>query len=208
MDDALSRLQGLIQALPSGLQDHLHRTRDTALEMAARHNVDSHKVELAALGHDLLRATTDHQLLAEARSVGLTVHPVEQQVPILLHGPLAAQRLRHLGIITDPEVLEAIHWHSTACPGMGRIGLVVFLADKLDPHKARRYRWLQQLAETAKESLETAAVEYLTREMALLLKAGSLLHPASVEARNHLLLLVSKPPGDGGRQHPEPDGGP
>jgi len=76
----------------------------------------------------------------------------------------------------------------------------VFLADKLDPHKARRYRWLQQLAETAKESLEIAAAEYLTREMAALLKAGSLLHPASVEARNHLLLLSSKPPGDGARQ--------
>ncbi len=197
MDDALSRLQGLIQALPSGLQDHLHRTRDTALELASRHNVDSRKVELAALGHDLLRATADHQLLVEARAVGLTVHPVEERVPILLHGPLAAQRLRHLGIITDAEILEAIRWHSTACHGMGRVGLVVFLADKLDPMKARRYPWLKRLGETAKESLEAAAVDYLTREIALLLKAGSLLHPASVEARNYLLSRASKPPGDG-----------
>ena len=195
MDDAISRLQGLIQALPSGLQDHLHRTRDTALELATRHNVDARKVELAALGHDLLRAASDRELLEQALTIGLTVHPVEERVPILLHGPLAAQRLRHLGIIADAEVLEAIQWHSTACPGMGRVGLVVFLADKLDPMKARRSHWLKRLAATARESLETAAAEYLTREIALLLKAGSLLHPASVEARNYLLLLASQPPG-------------
>ena len=194
MDDALSRLQGLIQALPSGLQDHLHRTRYTAVDLASRHNVDARKVELAALGHDLLRATSDGELLEQSRSIGLDVHPVEQQVPILLHGPLAAQRLRHLGVITDAEVLEAIQWHSTACPGMGRVGLVVFLADKLDPVKAIRSPWLKRLAATARESLETAAAEYLTREMTLLLKSGSLLHPASVEARNYLLLEARRPP--------------
>ncbi len=163
-----------------------------ALELASRHNVDSRKVELAALGHDLLRATPDRELLEQARATGHDVHPVEEQVPILLHGPLAAQRLRHLGIITDVEVLEAIQWHSTACPGMGNVGLVVFLADKLEPVKARRSPWLMGLAETAKESLETAAADYLTREIALLLKSGSLLHPASVEARNYLLLQAGQ----------------
>lgn len=194
MDNALTQLQSLIQALPAGLQDHLHRTRDAALELATRHNVDTYKVELAALGHDLRRAASGHELLAEAHSLGLTVHPVEQQVPMLLHGPLAAQRVRQSGIITDAEVLEAIHWHSTACPGMGKVGLVVFLADKLDPMKVRRSPWLKRLAATAQDSLETAVVEYLTKEIALLLKAGSLLHPASVEARNYLLLQASQPP--------------
>jgi predicted HD superfamily hydrolase involved in NAD metabolism len=195
MDDALSLLQGLIQILPSGLQEHLHRTRDTALELASRHNVDFRKVELGALGHDLLRATSDHQLLAEALTTGHDVHPVEEQVPILLHGPLAAQRLRHLHIITDVEVLEAIQWHSTACPGMGMVGLVVFLADKLEPKKARRSPWLKRLGETAKVSLETAAAEYLTSEIARLLKDGSVLHPASVEARNYLLMETRRPAG-------------
>ena len=192
MEDAFSLLQGLIQALPSGLQDHLHRTRDTALELAARHAVDARKVELAALGHDLLRATGDRELLEQARTIGLTVHPVEERVPILLHGPLAAQRLRHLGIIADAEVLEAIQWHSTACPGMGRVGLVVFLADKLDPYKARRSPRLRRLAGVAQESLERAAIDYLTWELGLLLKRGGLLHPASVEARNHLMMQIAK----------------
>ena len=188
MDSALLRLHGLVQTLPLGLQDHLHRTRDLAVELASRHNVDTAKVELAALGHDLLRAVSGNQLLQEARSLGLAVHPVEERVPILLHGPLAAQRLQQECGITDHEVLEAVHWHSTACPGMGRVGLVVFLADKLDPHKAESNPWLRRVAEIAQESLERAAAEYLTLELADLLKQGSLLHPASVKARNHLLM--------------------
>ena len=188
MDEAISLLYGLVQTLPQGLQDHLYRTRETALGLASRHNVDAANVELAALGHDLCRSASGDQLLEEARSQGLVVHPVEERVPILLHGSLAARGLELDCGVTDPEVLEAVHWHSTSCAGMGRVGLVVFLADKIDAHKVEAKPQLQRIAEVAQESLERAALEYLTDELAALLKRGSLLHPASVEARNHLLL--------------------
>ena len=187
MHSQLSRLHTLIKELPDGLQHHLHRTRDTALELAARHNVDPAKVELAALGHDLLRAVDGEHLLHEARALALPVHPVEERVPILLHGLLAAQRLKRDCSITDPEVLEAVQWHSTSCAGMGPVGLVVFLADKLDPHKIEGNPQLQRLAAVAQESLERAAADYLTGELTSLLERGSLIHPASVEARNYLI---------------------
>lgn len=198
MDNAPSRLYSLIEALPSGLQDHLYRTREVALDLASRHNVDAQKVALAALGHDLYRAMSGSQLLEQAHAVGLAVHPVEQQVPILLHGPLAAQLLKQSNIISDPEVLEGIHWHSIACAGLGKVGLVVFLADKLDPHKAKRIPRFQRLAEVAQESLEKATIDYLTWELGLLLKRGSLLHPASVKARNHLMMQIAKQGGGEG----------
>ena len=186
-DSQLSCLHALIKELPDGLQNHLHRTRETALELAARHDVDAAKVELAALGHDLLRAVDGDQFLHEARALALPVHPVEERVPILLHGPLAAHRLKRDCGITDPEVLEAVQWHSTSCAGMGPVGLVVFLADKLDPHKAQGNPPLQRLAAVAQGSLEQAAAGYLTAELTSLLQRGSLIHPASVEARNYLM---------------------
>jgi len=192
MNVAVSKLRALIQDLPQGLQGHIYRTLETALKLAARHGVDATTVELAVLGHDLYRAAKDGQLLEEARARGLVVHPVEEQVPVLLHGPLAAQRLKRDCGINDPEVLEAVHWHSTSCPGMGRVGLVVFLADKLDPNKVERTPHLQKVAELAEESLEQAAAEYLTGELTRLLRRGSLLHPASVEARNDLLLRLDR----------------
>ena len=192
MTTTLSRLQTLIKELPQGLQDHLHRTRDVALDLARRHGVDTAEVELAALGHDICRALDDATLLTEARAAGIDIHPVEERVPVLLHGPLAAHRLQQECGVTDTEVLEAVRWHSTSCAGMGRVGLVVFLADKLDPDKASRNPQQNQIKEAALGSLERAVADYLTAELSSLLAQGSLLHPASVEERNDLLMRADK----------------
>ncbi len=190
MNSHLSRLHSIIQRLPEGLQDHLNRVRETALELASLHGVDASRVEIAALGHDIYRAHQGEKLLEEARTAGLDIHPVEERVPILLHGPLAAAHLERECDITDPEILEAVRWHSTSRPGMSRVGLVVFLADKVVPQKAENNPYLLKVAETARESLERAALDYLTAEIASLLERGSLVHPASIEARNDLLMRL------------------
>ncbi|MCZ6788328.1 MAG: bis(5'-nucleosyl)-tetraphosphatase (symmetrical) YqeK [Chloroflexi bacterium] len=194
MESSLHRLREVIRALPQGLQDHLERVRESALALATIHSVPLEAVELAALGHDLARTYSAEALLARAQEWRLDVHPVEEQVPILLHGPVAAEMLRRQCGVEDARVLEAVRWHSTAAPGMGPVGLVVFLADKLEPHKLRRSPKLTGIAEVAKVSLERAVADYLALEMTVLLKEGRLVHPTSVEARNHLLNALAEVP--------------
>ena len=187
---SLPKLRSIIQSLPPGLQDHLERVRELSLELAAIHKVDPGKVETAALGHDLYRAHTKEQLLSEANVRGLIPTPVEERVPLLLHGPLAAHLLREECAVTDEEVLQAVRWHSTSCPGMSRVGLIVFIADKVEPQKVERAPHLGRIAALARHSLEEAAAEYLTSEIASLLQKGSLIHPASIKARNDLLMRL------------------
>ena len=194
MERSLQQLKELIRALPQGLQGHLERVRETALQMATIHSVPLEAVELAALSHDLARAYSAEALLKRAQEWHLDLHPVEEQVPILLHGPVAAEMLRRQCGVKDVGVLEAVRWHSTAVPGMGAVGLVVFLADKLEPHKLRRSVKLTEIAKVAKVSLERAVVDYLTMGMTVLLKEGRLVHPTSVEARNHLLNALADVP--------------
>ena len=188
--DSLVKLRSIIQSLPPGLQAHLERVRELSLELAAIHGVDPGKVETAALGHDLYRAHSEEQLLSEARTRGLVVAPIEERVPLLLHGPLAAHLLSEECAVDDEDVLQAVRWHSTSCPGMSKVGLVVFIADKVEPQKVERAPHLGRTAALARRSLERAAVEYLTAEIASLLEKGSLVHPASIEARNHLLMRL------------------
>jgi predicted HD superfamily hydrolase involved in NAD metabolism len=190
-----SRIEELVRSrledLPRGLREHISRVQGIALDLADHHQIDREKTELGALAHDLARSMKGEQLLLKAQELNIPIHPVEEQVPILLHGPVAAEMLKTLDGLEDPDIYEAVYWHSTAHKGMGPAAQIVFLADKLDPRKARRYPFIPEIKEAAAESLDRAVRDFLTEELSSLLHQGSLLHPASVEARNDLVLKTS-----------------
>ena len=177
-----------VRSLPQGLQRHIQRVQDVAAKLAGVHDADGERVRLGAMAHDVARAMNGDELLAHARDMGIPVHPVEAAVPVLLHGPVGAELLRRRHGLEDREVYEAVYWHSTAHKDLGVLGKIVFLADKLDPHKKARYPFIDRVEGLAATSLDRAVAEFLSRELVDLIGQGSLVHPASVEARNRLLL--------------------
>ena len=181
-----------VEALPKGLQDHIHRAQEEARVLAQRHQLDMEKTLLATLAHDIARAMKGDQLLQHATDLGIQVHPVDRQVPILLHGPVGAELLRQIDGLDDDEMYEAVCWHSTAHTGIGDVAKAVFLADKMDPHKAHRFPNMPKIRELAMESLDAAIVQFLSGEMTSLIASGGLVHPASVEARNALLIRLQQ----------------
>ena len=179
-------IESRLESLPTGLFNHIHRVRDIALDLAELHGLDVEKTRLGALAHDLARAADGEELLRQAKDLGIHVHPVEERVPILLHGPVAAENLRRNGL-DDPEVYQAVYWHSTAHPELPDVAKAVFLADKLDPSKQRRYPFIDSVMSQSRENMDTAILTFLDRELIRLLEMGELVHPASVDARNDLL---------------------
>ncbi len=177
-----------VQALPKGLQEHIYRAQAEARLLAQRHRLDMDKVLLATLAHDVARAMKGEQLLQRAQELGMDTHPVERKVPILLHGPVGAELLRQVDGLEDDEIYEAVCWHSTAHSGIGDVAKSVFLADKMDPHKGHRFPNMPKVRQLAMESLDEAIIEFLGDEMTSLIEAGGLVHPASVDARNALLM--------------------
>ena len=188
-----------LEPLPEGLRRHIYRVQKVALELARQHEVDGEKTRLAALAHDIARAMKGEDLLRKARELGIAVHPVEAEVPILLHGPVAAEMLRLTDGLEDQDIYEAVYWHSTAREGLGPAAKVVYLADKLDPQKVSRYPFLPELRALAMKSLDRAILEFLSRELVSLLQQGSLVHPTSVEARNELVLNLTHNRSHGGQ---------
>ena len=190
MPGLVQRLQGRLESLPDGLQAHIYRVRDVAMELANRHSIDPERAELGALAHDVCRAVPGGDLLRMSSEMGVDVSEVEQDFPLLLHGPVGAELLRREEGLTDHGLYEAIRWHSTAHPSLDSLGKLVFLADKLDPQKAAVYPYQAKLRDMALESLDLALLEFLSREMANRLERGETVHPASVEARNSLILKL------------------
>ena len=107
------------------------RVRRLAADLATVHEVDEELVDLAAMAHDLARAMPGDDLLAEARRLKIQTLPLEEQTPVLLHGPIAARWLEDTLDIHDREVIEAVRWHTTGRTGLGRVAKLVYLADKL-----------------------------------------------------------------------------
>jgi predicted HD superfamily hydrolase involved in NAD metabolism len=112
---------------------------------------------------------------------------VERASPIIVHGPVAAQILIQDYGFDDGEIIEGIDCHTTARAGMAPVEQVLFIADKVEPHKIKREPALESVRELAKESLEAGVLRFLDLNIEKLLQRRWLLHPKTLEARNDLL---------------------
>ena len=130
---------------------------------------------LAILGHDVARAAKKSEILRQAGRFEMPVLDIERRAPVTLHGPVGAELLRHDDGLEDEDILAAVRFHTTGSADMTPLGLLVFIADKLEPRKIKSYPYQQELRHIANESLSQAVLEFLCRESALRLqteKAG------------------------------------
>ena len=87
----------------------------------------------AGVLHDIARKLDNEELLERARNYGIPVNRFQRQKPRLLHGPVAAEEARDVLGIDDPEVYDAIYWHTTGRPEYCRLGQALYLADFSEP---------------------------------------------------------------------------
>ncbi len=192
----LRMVEAELAVLPRGLREHVDRVRATAAELADAWRLTTEEraaVDLAAAAHDLARHLPPESLLAEAKRLRISASTAERHAPILLHGPVAAQRLLHELGVTAPDVVEAVRYHTTGKPGMDRVAQAVFLADKVEPWKLQRRAELLRVHALAFRDPNHAIAAFLTEETAALLKRGALIHPLSMETRTHYLVASGQP---------------
>ena len=149
------------------------------------------RAALGILAHDVARAMPGPELIGQANRFRLPVRPVEENVPLLLHGPVGAEILRAEdgldSIGEEADIYQAVYWHTTFHPTLvDDMGKVVFLADKLDPNKRKRIPYQPEIMELAKESLGAAILEFLSRQVIDLTARGKEVHPMMLEAREAL----------------------
>ncbi len=188
MHPQIEALRAASARLPRGLAQHIERVVAEARRLALLHGADQERAALAAWGHDIARALTPAELLAEARRLNLTVDPVEEEAPILLHGAVGAAILARDFAIDDPEVLAAARYHTTGRAGMSTLEKVLFVADKIEPDKVRAQRALARIRQLADSDLDAAVLAYLNQHLLEADRRGWPLHPQTVGARNDLLL--------------------
>ena len=191
-----ARIQQRVTNLPAGLQAHIGRAQDVARELAPYHGVDPQRAAFGILAHDVARAMPGPELIARATGFRLPIRPVEENVPLLLHGPVGAEILRVedglAAVGNEEDIYQAVYWHTTYHPTLvDNLGKVVFLADKLDPNKRKRIPYQPEVMELALSDLDAAILEYLSRQVVDLTDRGKEVHPMMLEARDALAARLS-----------------
>lgn len=93
--------------------------------------LDDDELYACGLLHDICREWSDEQLYDFVDSHHVGLEPEELSQPQLLHGPVAAALLREEGF--GGELATAVRWHTLGSVDMGRMGLVLFVSDYLEP---------------------------------------------------------------------------
>ncbi len=170
------------QVTPSRLA-HVQRVETMAAQLAEVHHLDPHQAALAGLLHDLAKYFPPDRLLTMAQGAGITIDPIYQASPQLLHAEVGALVAAKEFGIENPEVLAAIANHTLGSPGMGPLSCVLYLADSLEPGRGDDPT-LKKLRQVSRENLYHGV--WLTSEASLhhLFGTYRLIHPRTIQTRN------------------------
>lgn len=109
----------------------------TSAALAMRYGEDMEKAQVAGLLHDCAKCIPNEKKKKLCEKYKIPVTQVEEGAPFLLHAKLGAYLAKTKYNVSDPEILQAITWHTTGKPDMTLLEKIVFLADYIEPARCR-----------------------------------------------------------------------
>lgn len=167
---------------------HSLQVAEVARELALHYQVDADKAYFTGLLHDYAKGISSQELLDIAEKNDLLKDKMERQVPDLLHAAVGSWLVQHELNIEDPEVLQAIKVHTLGDINMSNMDKIIYLADMIEP--GRDYPGQERLKSLAFRDLDGAMLLGLESTIRYCLDQGRLLHPRTVEVRNHYLQCI------------------
>lgn len=159
---------------------------DEAKRLAEKYGGDIEKAYLAGLLHDITKNAPDEEYLQIFKEFGIILTDIEQNAKKLWHAMSGALYVKNILGISDPEIIDAIRYHTTAKADMSLLAKILYLADFTS--KDRDYEDVDVIREYVDESLGKAFVYALQYSITDLVNQGRAIHPDTVEAYNQAVL--------------------
>ena len=131
--------------------------RDTAGLLAERWGADRDKAMLAGLLHDITKNCGDDFQLELLGKYGFTSDSVLMSSKGVWHSVTGAFYIRDILGINDPEIFDAVRYHTTGRSGMTLLDKVVYIADFIEP--SRDYKDVDKVRRIAFENIDKACLE-------------------------------------------------
>ena len=184
---------GLCERIFSYINDHLDlnrarhtfRVADYARRLAPENGVDSEKAYLAGLLHDCTKCEPAEWHLRYAEKHGFGLRREDLDCPRIIHQFTGALLANDYFGVSDPDILNAIRYHSTGRAGMSALEKLILFSDSCEP--GRTYPGVSLLREKGEKKLDAGVFAYLNESVIHIIESGKTLHPLTVEARNYML---------------------
>lgn len=171
-----------------GIKRYKHSLRvvEVAARLAKIYNADIEKVKTAALLHDCAKFQEERSLLKRISDFDIILDDVMQNNRELIHGPLGAKIAEIEYCILDKEILDAIYYHTIGRVDMTLLDKIIYIADYIEPR--RNFSGVEEIRVMAFKDLNESLLMAMDNTILFLIKNNNLIHPNTIEARNHLIL--------------------
>ena len=159
---------------------------DEAKRLAEKYGGDIEKAYLAGLLHDITKNALEEEHLQIFKEFGIILTDIEKNAKKLWHAMSGALYVKNILKISDPEIIDAIRYHTTAKADMSLLAKILYLADFTS--KDRDYEDVDVIREYVDESLGKAFVYALQYSITDLVNQSRAVHPDTVEAYNQAVL--------------------
>ncbi len=158
-----------------------------AEKLARRYGADTEKAYLAGLVHDCAKEYPPEKMENILKEeYGVVVDSMSKMMPKILHGPLGACDAQRKFGIYDPEILDAVKYHTTGKGGMGLLTKIIYIADYIEPN--RDFDGVEELRNMAYEDINEAIIHGIDETIKDLIRRGLVIHPNTMHARNDLIM--------------------
>jgi len=121
--------------LDSKRYEHTLGVAYTAACLAMRYDYNMEKAYIAGLLHDCAKCMSNKDKIEYCEKHDLPITAVEHDNPSLLHAKVGAEMSKRKFDIEDPEIYQAIFYHTTGHPNMTLLDKIIYIADYMEPHR-------------------------------------------------------------------------
>lgn len=166
--------------------EHTLSVAYTAANLAACHGGDPEKALVAGMLHDCAKGLPDHKLLEICEKHHIPISGEERRKPSLLHAKVGSYLAHKKYEVTDPDILNAICYHTTGRPEMTLLEKIIFVADYMEPGRRQAPR-LDQIRRMSYTDLDQAVLMILEDTLAYLQENSTVIDQTTQETYNYYL---------------------
>lgn len=167
---------------------HSMGVADTAVLLAEKFGGDREKAYIAGLLHDVMKNESEEEQLKMMKKDGIILSQAEKNNPKLWHAMSGAAFIRHELGITDPDIVNAVRYHTTGRAGMSLLEKIIYTADFISPE--RNYPDVEVMRSLSFESLDKGDLYSLQFSLKRLSECKFVIHTDSVDFYNELVIKL------------------